>query len=509
MSLVHLVIPSEQRYLVRPLRPTRCEGRDVILYPPTDTLVLSFTMHGAWVLPAFIDVERFCVAVAKTLSIFPGVAGRLCKLPDTGGKKGDIYLRLTNSGVPVSVVDDYTTERFPMGHVLVDPEEFEPWVDPIPLPSVVDEDEPLFRVRLTRLHKSGQMIYTTCWLHALGDGYMASLVGTYISTFYRGDSVEHLPLPSMEKVFFPPPPSDPAMAAKFLPLMKHLRDARSPEELIPLMLESQERTVPINLPFSASQIQRLAKRASMATADPAMSRLSKVHVLMAYIVLQYNRAVREVRPGHELVDTVVNTLDYRGNPQFAPVAMFGNAAITLTCPSFTLPSLPENAGPREQTIRFYRCLAVIASSIRAGSLQARNPEFLEPYLAFHNDLCRTAYQQGFYQYLLPANDREMTFNSSHQVDWRRAGDFFTKDSEFADSKYTRFHSSAVIERYVRIFPANPIWKEGKDRHTGEWDLTYDGGLEVAFRLDRSIAASFQEAVRRDLELGFDQPLASL
>ena len=315
----------------------------------------------------------------------------------------------------------------------------------------------------------------------------------------------------MNKVFFSPPPSDPAAAAKFLPLMKHLRDAKSPEELIPLMLESQERTAPINLTFTAKELATLAKGASMATPDPALSRFSRIHVLMAYIVLHHNRAVSLVHPGHELVDTVVNTLDYRGNPKFASPAMFGNAAITLTCPSFTLPPEPEpvTTGPREQTLHFFRCLATIASSIRAGSMMARDPEFLEPYLAFHNDLCRKAYQEGSYQYLLPANEREMTFNSSHQINWRKAGDLFDADSEYADAKYTRFHSSAVIERYVRIFNANPVWKEGKDAEKGEWDFKFDGGVEVAFRLDKSIASVFEAAVKRDLDAGFGIAAAAL
>lgn len=340
---------------------------------------------------------------------------------------------------------------------------------------------------------------------------MASLVGTYISHFYRSVSTESLPLPSLNKVFFPPPPADPAAAAKFLPLMKHLREAKSPEQLIPLMLDSQERTLPINIAFTARELATLVKGASMTTPDPASSRFSRVHVLMAYIVFHYNRAVSAVHPGQDLVDTVVNTLDYRGNPKFAPPAMFGNAAITLTCPSFTLPLEPDpmTAGPREHTIHFFRCLATIASSIRAGSTQARDPEFLEPYLAFHNDLCRKAYQEGLYQHLLPANDREMTFNSSHQVNWRKAGDLFDAGSEYADAKYTRFHSSAVIERYVRIFNGNPVWRDGKNGSKGEWDFTYDGGVEIAFRLDKSIAGVFESAVRRDLGSGFGVAAAAL
>ena len=56
------------------------------------------------------------------------------------------------------------------GVIVVATEEFEPWVDPIPV-NVVNEDEPLFRIRFTKLHKTGQMIYASCWLHALGRSY--------------------------------------------------------------------------------------------------------------------------------------------------------------------------------------------------------------------------------------------------------------------------------------------------------------------------------------------------
>ena len=33
---------------------------------------------------------------------------------------------------------------------------------------VVNTDEPLVRFKFTKLHKTGQTIYTLCWLHALG-----------------------------------------------------------------------------------------------------------------------------------------------------------------------------------------------------------------------------------------------------------------------------------------------------------------------------------------------------
>lgn len=505
---------SEQTWIVRPTLPTRCGDQKTLLYPPTDTLVLSFTMHGAWVLPTSIDFERYKQALAQTLSVFPPVAGRLCKKPDTEATKGDIYIELNNKGIPVSVVDDYDTERFPMVNVLVHPEEMEPWIDPIPM-ETINTDEPLVRFKFTKLHKTGQTIYIICWLHALGDGYTANLFLTYIAHFYRRASTSSLPLPAITKVFFPPPPSDQALADKILPLMKHLRDAKVPEELIPALMESEERTLPVHISFTPEQMQLLTKRATSGMPDPKVARLSKVDVVIAYLVLHYNRVLAEVHPEQQQVDTIVNTLDYRGNPAFAPTAMFGNCAITLTCPPFTLPPLPPNAGARDKELHFDRCLATIASSIRAGTVQSRNPKFLEPYLHWHNELCRRCYQEGKFQYILPVTDREITFNSSHAVNWRKAADFYESGSEWAEAKYTRFHSSSFIERYIRVFPTNPVWVPEKGApgakgiERGKWDHSLDNGVEAAFRLDKTIADTFQTRIKQELQQGIGRTFAQL
>ncbi|CAL1709917.1 unnamed protein product [Somion occarium] len=494
--------------------PTRCGDQKTLLYPPTDTLVMSFTMQGLWVLPTFIDIEQWKQALAKTLSIFPPAAGRLRKKPDTASGKGDIYLELNNNGITVSLVDDYTTERFPMVNVVVHPEEMEPWIDQIPQ-ETIDSDEPLLRFKFTRLHKTGQMIYTAAWLHALGDGFTMNLFMRYLAHFYRGESTSSLPLPAITKVFLPPPPSDPALADKILPLMKHLRDAKPLEELVPALMASETRTVPVYISFTAEQLQLLAKRAVSAMPDSKTGRLGKVDVAIAYLVLHYNRVLGEVHPEQEKVDTIVNTIDYRGNPAFAPTAMFGNCAITLTCPSFTLPPLPPNAGPRDKELHFDRCLATIASSIRAGTNQSRDPKFLAPYLQWHSELCRRCYQEGKYQYILPITDREITFNSSHAVNWRKCGDFYESGSEWADTKYTRFHTSSVIERYIRIFPANPAWIGENGAHgakgvgEGKWDHSLDGGIEAAFRLDKSIADTFQARIKQELQQGVGRTFAQL
>ncbi|TDL16837.1 hypothetical protein BD410DRAFT_794940 [Rickenella mellea] len=500
-----------EQYLVTPSTPTlpsELDGKDILVFPPTDTLALSFVMEGAWILPTMIDIKRYNEALAKALIVFKPVAGLLRKFPDTETKKGDIYIHLTNSAIPVSVVDDHETTRVDLENAVVPTTE--EYNDLIPVTEVLDHDEPLVRVRFTRLHKTGQMIYCMAWLHALGDGYMGNLFMTYIAYYYRGADISSLPRPSFKKIFFPSPPTDSASREKFLPLMKHIRDAKPIEELFPAIMESQERTQPLNLVFSTKHMQALVKKAIAGAPDPSKAKFSKIDVLVAYLVFVYNEVLREVNPDAESIDTIVNTLDYRGYPELAPTAMFGNAAITFTSPSFTAPQRPGmNAGPRECEQYFERNLASIAQSIRAGAVQARNPAFLEQYLLFHNDLCRKCYQQGLYQNLLPATPREITFNSSYVVNWRKAADFFEPESEYADARMTTFHTNAILERYIRIFPANPRRAYKDEGNVHEWDWTYDGGAEAAFRLDNSLCDLYEAKVKQDVENGFGSSFAKL
>ena len=62
-------------------------------------------------------MDRWNSALAEALSIFSPVAGRLCAYPDTESDRGDTYIQLTNSAIPVTVVDDFETRKFPFRDV--------------------------------------------------------------------------------------------------------------------------------------------------------------------------------------------------------------------------------------------------------------------------------------------------------------------------------------------------------------------------------------------------------
>ncbi len=328
----------------------------------------------------------------------------------------------------------------------------------------------------------------------LGDGYSIHLFLSYIAHIYRGADTSHLARPSFDKVFFPPPPPDPSIWNDIKPLLKHLDNALSPKEAFELYAQSLARTTPINISFTHKQLQALANRASETNSG---NQVSEVNALVSYIVHTYNATLAATYPEQELLDTIVNTINYR---EFASRGMIGNAAITIQCPSFTPTLMCRDSTTANLQKEFEGSLTAIASSIQAGSRRMRNPAFLELYLRFHNELCRKCYKDYLVQNLFPATPREITFNSSYLLNWRKAADFFESPSDYAEARKTRFHTTVLMENYIRIFPTNPIPPDG--RESSEWDFSLDGGAEAAFLIKKELSTPFKEKIAKDIESSF-------
>lgn len=64
---------TEKVWLVRPNEPTRAGEHTIVLYPPTDTLVLSFTVSNNYVLamniPSNLMLTLRCTAYGSFLLI--------------------------------------------------------------------------------------------------------------------------------------------------------------------------------------------------------------------------------------------------------------------------------------------------------------------------------------------------------------------------------------------------------------------------------------------------------
>ena len=123
------------------------------------------TVH---IVPEFLDVERFNIALTGALSSFPLPAGRLVRPPTPDAPwmvcpcflfplprtNHGIQIRLTNSGVPVSVVDSDADEIFPTD-LTIQPNPRH--TDPVNAMAVIstegESSEPLFRLKITRFTK--------------------------------------------------------------------------------------------------------------------------------------------------------------------------------------------------------------------------------------------------------------------------------------------------------------------------------------------------------------------
>ena len=133
-----------------------------------------------------MNIERFNTALGEALSSFPLPAGRLVR-PDTPDAPWKVRLcsltsrrrplprinhgmqiRLTNSSIPVSVINNDTDEILPTDFAY---QSTVPYVDPLNVGGIIntegESDEPLFRLTITRFTKLNSTSIAASWSHIL------------------------------------------------------------------------------------------------------------------------------------------------------------------------------------------------------------------------------------------------------------------------------------------------------------------------------------------------------
>ncbi|KAF5374209.1 hypothetical protein D9758_004644 [Tetrapyrgos nigripes] len=492
---------SSESYAIYPsgYNRTSLEG-GVIPFPPKEYLSLGYTVELILVLPSFISIERYNYALAQTLAIFLPACGRFISINDGTSKRGGIGLRQSINPIVVEVFEDYHTERFPHTDIIID--KGSPWTGPLGQ-NLVDEDEALVRIRFTRIHQSGEMVYGLSWSHALGedqiqftyesangragDGFSLHLFTVYIAHFYRGSDISQLPIPTFSKTFVPAPPSDPRIAAEILPLVSksNVSRAKLPKVIMERFARSLQTTVPVRLRFTVEQLDALVDRCEAANGY----RPSRVNAMVAYFAYAYNTVVSDERK----LTTILNTIGYRGT-RWASPGHIGNAVFIVPSPSFS-PSSPTS-GVKENQEYFNSAIASIAAKLRLGTKHSLVREFLDVYLPFYESCCRDLWENRLVQDGFPASEQEITINSCYRVDYRKGGDFgfqCSHESQAPGHYPVRMHMTGMMEKYLRIFRANLPWP-GKD---GKWEVHLEGGAEMGFTMNKMDADMLIERIRRD------------
>jgi len=426
-------------------------GIDLWLFARTDQ---------AFVYPSELDLSRFKYALSRTLSTWPLIAGRFLVLDDE-----HYVIEMSDNEIPVTFVENTTLSTWPIDLNLVSElhnNRLETFIDGVDIIKLYrgSADEPLVRLKLTRLVQSGEWILGVSWAHILGDAMAFLNFLNTISCFYQNlEPIE--PLPVFERRLWRENETDKSL----LPIMKHLNDAKPLEEMFQVYSSWQNTHDQLSVRFSSNQLAKLRELAggSKVTIQDSLS---------AYLILTLNNHCYQNDEQRRILraNTVMN---FRGvSDSIAPVGLVSNAIFMMLSENFDDPL----------------SLSSIATTIRHSIHRARDPKFLEPWLATADGLMRKIVREN-----LLANweqfPNEVVINSNYRYDWASLVDFGHTDK-------CRLYTAWTGPCYFRVFRLNPVY-DGT-----QWLPRDRNGAEVAFLIEKDMKQKFIDAYRKDIEDNF-------
>ena len=444
-------------WLVSPSSPTghsrqiELAGVDLWIFASTDKV---------FIYPAELDIDRFTDALSRTLSAWPIVAGRFLLLENE-----HYVIEMSDNPVPVTYAENKTLEAWPahMSIVLeLHQNPLVPFIDPVEIIKLVSgsQDEPLFRLKLTRIVQSGEWVMGVSWAHVLGDAAaLLNLLNT-ISRFYQ--NLEPLePLPVFERRRWQEEEADQSL----LPVMKHLTHAGPLQDMFKLFSSWDDSHKQLNLCFSGEQISKLHELAggNSVTVQDSLS---------AYVILTLNTHCYEHDNRNRILRTNT-TVNFRGvSNLIAPLGHVSNAIMMMLSDDFGDPL----------------SLRSIAETIRSSIIRSRNSTLLERWLATADGLMRKIAREN-----LLANwnqfPHEVIVNSNLRYDWVDLVDFGYQDQ-------CRLHTVWTGPLYLRVFRLNPA------KNGSEWLPRDRNGAEVAFRIENDMKEKFLSAWQKDVRENF-------
>jgi hypothetical protein len=282
-------------WLVYPSSPTGNNRR--IELAGMDLLIIA-RIDNVFVYPSDIDIERLKDALGRALSLWPLVAGRFLFLDDN-----HYVIEMSDNAIPVTLVENTDLPKWSINsnivvEIIQNP--LEPFIDYAQVEKMVrgSLNEPLFRLKLTRLVKSGEWVMGTSWAHVLGDATACLNFLNTISRFYQ--HMEPLePLPVFERRLWREDQADQSL----LPIMKSLSDAGPPGQALQNFMAAQLTHDQLNLCFSSEQLTKLRTLAGGTT-------VTIQDALSAYIILTLNTHCYQNNEQHRIL-RINTTINYR------------------------------------------------------------------------------------------------------------------------------------------------------------------------------------------------------
>ncbi|UJR11437.1 hypothetical protein I4U23_015617 [Adineta vaga] len=440
--------------------PSLATGQNRRIELPGIDLWIIARVDKVFVYPSELNIDRFKDALARTLSIWPLIAGRFLLLD------GDQYvIEMSDNPIPVTYADTNKLSAWPNDLYIVSElhqNPLEPYIDEVQVAKLISGslDEPLFRLKLTCLMQSGEWILGVSWAHILGDaGALFHYLGTISRIYQQLEPLE--PMPIFERRLW----LEDEVDSSFLPLMKHLTHAGPLGEMFQLFGSWKDTHDHVNIRFSGDQLAKLRELAggSQVTIQDSLS---------AYIILTLNKHCYN-NDNRRHILRANTTVNFRGvSDTIAPIGHVSNAIFQMLSNNFEDPLSLTN----------------IAKTIRRSIVQSRNSKFLETWLATADGLLRKIARDN-----LLANwdqfSNEIIINSNYRYDWVKFVDFGYTDQ-------CRVYTAWTGPLYLRIFRLNPV----RDNMT--WLPRDRNGAEVAFRIEKNMKDRFIHAWKKDIEENF-------
>ena len=300
------------------------------------------------------------------------------------------------------------------------------------------------------------------WAHVLGDACACIQFLNTFSRLYQGlPTLE--PLPVFPRRLWHRENIDPT----YLPMMKHLTESLTMEEILQRTQDKEKISEQINLHFHDDDLLRLRQLVNDNT-------LTIHDLLIAYIIITLNRLYLETNEDLLIHHTNI-IINYRGvSDRIAPTNLIANCTFRMISENFSDP----------------HSLSSVAQSIRQSILRSRDPIFLEELLPTADDLMRHLASENR-QVNVDHFPHGIVINSNYRFDW----------SDFVNLGFVnqcRFHTDGSAPLFLRVFRLNPLFD-------GKQYLSRDQfGAEVAFRIRKTMKEKFLHIYRNDIREKFSR-----
>jgi hypothetical protein len=444
-------------WLVPPSSPTGNSRR--IELAGIDLWIFS-RINNVFVYPSDLNVDRLKDALGRALSLWPFIGGRFLLFD------GDHYIiEMSDNAIPVSLIENTDLAKWPLdSNVLVESSQnpLQPFLDEVEVTKLIDDsnDEPLFRLKLTRLVQSGEWVIGTSWAHVLGDGAAClDFLNTISRLYQRMEPLE--PLPIFERRLWREDENDQSL----VPMMKQLRDARSSGEMMKIYMADEATHDQLNMCFSSEQLIKLRTLAggNSVTIQDALT---------AYIILIFNTHCFQ-NDGQRIILRTNMIINFRGvSDSIAPRGLVANAVVMMLSDDFDDPL----------------SLLSIAKTIRRLVVRSRDARFLEPWLATANELMRQIVRDDR-RINLEQFPNEIMVNSALRYDWAGLVDFGYTDK-------CRVYTAGTSALYLRVFRLNPVYDGTR------WMERDRDGAEVSFGIQKDMKEKFVSVWQQDVSENF-------